>query len=215
MTRETELEKALALLRAREEELEAIGTFLEGGKEYDAAGVEAPTTLLDRVKMLFLAVEAETQGGDEARAALGAARQHIRLYRRGIRLALDEQREAGEKQDVGVLMTDLEDLLDQMADESDLSKGDADAEEEPDFTFEPAGPTIVDLPGPGGAPPGLELHFTNKGEDCTILVGLSEGEVVLDLYVPVTVEAVRIEGPAEFNKFHPTVWKRAGANDAD
>ena len=119
LLRERDIE--IARLRARLAELEK---HLEGGREFFLDGKEHPTTLLDRVKMLEQVVAAESQGGDEARKKLGEARAHIKEYRRCIKVALDEQREAGAKQDVGVLMTDLEDLLDQMAEESKFSRED-------------------------------------------------------------------------------------------
>lgn len=196
----TDLESALALLKAREDELEALEEYTSGGREFYPDGTERPTTILERVKTLNLCLAAESQGGDEARDSLGDARRHVQEYRRCIRVALDEQREAP---DVGVLMTDLEDLLDQMAEQSDLSR---DPDQEPEFTFEAVGPTTITLLD--AAESGTSLWLNNLRTEPVILVGLIEGTVELDRYVPVLVESVRVEGPAELNKDPPTVWKK-------
>lgn len=204
----TDLSAAIALLKAREDELEALEDLLDGGREFYLDGTERPTTLLDRVRLLCLAVGAESQAGDEARRDLGAARQHVQEYRRCLRVALDEQREAGEKQDLGVMMTDIEDLLDLMADESPLSR---DPEPEPEtFTFEVVGPTNFVLPD--DPQPGVSIRLTNLVSDETIIRGSVEGDVVLGHLSQHTFEAVRVEGPVEPNQDPPTVWKKVDSN---
>ena len=105
-------QKVAAALAEKDLLLKDLSDHLDSGREFYPDGTEHPTTLPERLSMLNQIISAESQGGDDARKALSDALDTIAEYRRGILIVLDEARRT---QDVGVVMTDLEDLLDSLA----------------------------------------------------------------------------------------------------